>query len=94
MCYEESEYAEADIITVPSTFALKSFEAMGVPTSKMRLVPYGVDTARFRPVSQPRADTFDVLFAGSVTLEKGIPYLVAAFDRVDHPKKGCGSLVQ
>ena len=43
---EEAEYAEADCITVPSTFALNSFICQGIPECKVRLLPYGVDLSR------------------------------------------------
>jgi starch synthase len=43
---EESEYAEADCITVPSHFANRSFLSQGVAPEKIRLLPYGVDLSK------------------------------------------------
>jgi len=84
---EEQEYALADAILVPSQFAYESFVQQGVPKTKLRLAPYGVDLSKFHKVSSPRADAFDVLFVGSLSLQKGLPYLLAAFERLNHPNK-------
>jgi alpha-maltose-1-phosphate synthase len=84
---EETEYAEADIITVPSQFAYDSFQQYGVPAAKLRRVPYGVDLSRFHPVSRPSADEFRVLFVGAISVRKGTAYLLKAFDRIRHPRK-------
>lgn len=84
---EQLEYATADAILVPSEFARRSFMAEGVPESKLRKVSYGVDLSRFRPVGTPEPTSFDVLFVGSVSLRKGVPYLLAAYAAVRHPRK-------
>jgi glycosyltransferase involved in cell wall biosynthesis len=84
---EESEYAAADAITVPSGFCARSFEEMGVPSAKLRKISYGVDLRRFSKQGDPGADTFEVLFVGQVSFRKGVPYLLAAFDRLKHPHK-------
>lgn len=84
---EEAIYELADRITVPSNFALESFVEMGVPREKLRRIPYGVRLDRFQPVLEPPTDTFEVVFVGGVSLRKGFPYLLQAFDRVRHPRK-------
>ncbi len=84
---EEAEYAAADAITVPSEFARRSFLEMGVADGKIVKVPLGVLLSRFRPNRRPPQDSFEVLFAGTVSLRKGIPYLIQAFQMLDHPSK-------
>jgi glycosyltransferase involved in cell wall biosynthesis len=84
---EEAIYAQADAITVPSTVAARSFAEMGVPASKVHVIPYGVRLESFQPTGEPPADSFDVLFAGAVGLRKGVPYLLEAFARLRHPRK-------
>jgi glycosyltransferase involved in cell wall biosynthesis len=84
---EEAIYAQADAITVPSTVAARSFAEMGVPAAKVHVLPYGVRLESFRPTGEPPADEFAVLFAGSVGLRKGVPYLLEAFAALRHPRK-------
>jgi starch synthase len=84
---EEAEYVAADAITVPSEFARRSFIEMGIPANKVVKIPYGVLLSRFRPGRPPSSDTFDVLFAGTVCLRKGVPYLLQAFQMLKHPRK-------
>ena len=87
---EEAIYAMADGITVPSSFAARSFVAMGVPAEKVHTIPYGVRLERFKPAATPPpnpAERFEALFVGSVGLRKGVPYLLEAFAQVRHPHK-------
>jgi glycosyltransferase involved in cell wall biosynthesis len=84
---EEREYAQADILTVPSSFSYRSFIEMGLPAAKLRLVPYGVNLRRFQKVADPDPSAFDVLFVGGVNIRKGVPYLLQAFARLIHRNK-------
>lgn len=87
MARAEAEYAEADLITVPSTFSAQSFIAQGVPASKVSILPYGVNLSAFHPDGNPDPEHFDVLFAGGACLRKGVPYLLQAFQKLRHPRK-------
>ena len=89
---EEEIYAVADAITVPSSFARRSFLEQGVAAGKLHTIPYGVRLETFTKVADPPSgqngdDAFNVLFAGSVSLRKGVPYLLQAFAQVKHPHK-------
>lgn len=84
---EEAIYAQADAITVPSQAAARSFVQMGVLPEKLHVIPYGVRLERFYPVGEPSAESFDLLFAGSAGLRKGLPYLLQAFAELQHPAK-------
>lgn len=84
---EEFEYDEADCITVPSTFAFRSFVEKGIPAEKLRLLTYGVNVDRFQPISDPSEARFDILYVGAMSLQKGIQYLVQAYQKVNHPAK-------
>jgi len=85
---EESEYEQADAITVPSNFSKQTFVQAGVPAEKIHVVPYGVNLKEFQPVAEPPRDgTFRILFVGEITLRKGVPYLLEAFRRFQHPRK-------
>lgn len=84
---EESEYAAADVITLPSRFCVRSFVEMGVPVEKLRKIPYGVELGRFRKMGEPPSERFEVLFVGQVSFRKGVPYLLEAFKQLKHPRK-------
>lgn len=84
---EEAEYAGADLITVPSDFCHRSFVEQGVAADKVRVIPYGGRLDRFKPVGEPDPQAFTVLFVGSVSIRKGLPYLLQAFARLRHPNK-------
>ncbi len=84
---EEREYELADVVTIPSQFARRTFLDRGVPAGKMRVIPYGVSLEKFRPTAEPPADGFDVLAAGQVSFRKGVPYLLDAFQQLRHPAK-------
>jgi glycosyltransferase involved in cell wall biosynthesis len=84
---EEAEYATSDCITIPSAFCLRSFVSQGIPETKLRLIPYGVNLERFYPTGTPDTGRFDVLFVGSMHLRKGVQYLLQAYARVRHPRK-------
>jgi alpha-maltose-1-phosphate synthase len=84
---EEAEYECADMITVPSQFAYRSFVECGIPASKLTCIPYGVDLSRFHPTDVPDNNRFDVLFVGSASVRKGISYLLEGFALFSHPHK-------
>ncbi len=84
---EESEYSESDRITVASTFSLRTFLERGIPADKIRKINYGVNLSEFYPTGAPDPKRFDVLFAGTVSLQKGVPYLLQAFRKLRHPRK-------
>jgi glycosyltransferase involved in cell wall biosynthesis len=84
---EEREYLLADLITVPSSFAAKSFLDWGIPVERVQAIPYGVELERFCKVAEPPRDSFEVLFVGSVSFQKGVPYLLEAFKGIKRSNK-------
>jgi glycosyltransferase involved in cell wall biosynthesis len=84
---EEAIYEVADAITVPSSFSRRSFIELGVPAEKIHTIPYGVRLETFAKVADPSTDAFEVLFVGHVSLRKGVPYLLEAFQQLKHPAK-------
>jgi glycosyltransferase involved in cell wall biosynthesis len=73
------EFAQADYITVPSSFAFASMRAAGVRESKLIQIPFGVDVRKFTPAPRLRSEPFRVIFAGQVSLRKGVPDLLQAW---------------
>jgi glycosyltransferase involved in cell wall biosynthesis len=81
---EEIEYEMADAISLPSRFTRASFIEMGVPASKLRLLPYGVNVQSFHR-SEARTENFRVLFVGQLCVRKGLHYLLETFGRLQLP---------
>jgi alpha-maltose-1-phosphate synthase len=80
---ELAEYEIATRIFVPTHFAKKTFLSHGVSSSKVCVLPYGVNTSRFKPISEPAKGSFNLLFVGQICLRKGIGYLLDAFRKAD-----------
>lgn len=79
---ELNEYELADLIVVPSDFAFNTFIDNGIPKSKLRKAVFGVEISRFYKNYKPSEDYFDILFVGTVSFLKGIPYLLDAFAKL------------
>jgi len=77
-----AEYAQADAIHVASEYVAESLTERGVPGEKIVRVRTDVD-ARFTPGEGERADdgVFRVVYIGQVSVVKGVPLLVEAFQR-------------
>lgn len=82
---ELDEYREADYISVPSTFVKRTFLERGFDPEKILLNPYGVDLELFRPGAKEDR-TFRVVFAGGMSLRKGVHYLLRAFAELNLPE--------
>lgn len=76
----DREIELADVILTGSSFAKASFVAEGVPEEKLKVVPYGVDLARFSASGRNReGGSFDVLYVGRISFRKGIGHLLKAY---------------
>ena len=80
---ELREYALCSAVAVPSLFVERSFLARGFDASRIYRNPLGVDLRRFQPPPQapspPQAAGLRVIYAGSLSVRKGIPDLLAGF---------------
>jgi len=81
---ELAEYEEADFISVPSQFAKASFLKRGTPPEKLITVPYGVELSNFKPVRKTDS-VFRIVQCSSLSLRKGVHYLVRAFHELKLP---------
>jgi len=79
-----TEYTECDLITVPSSFAIRSFIEQGVPVEKLVKIPYGVDLSQFHPISK-EDKIFRVLYVGQLSIRKGIFYILEALATLKIP---------
>ena len=80
-------YEDANIIMVPSNFAKNSFK--GTLLNKVRVNEFGTDTKNFFPDKKIKKSDkyFDIVFIGQKSLQKGLHYLIDAFDKLKHPLK-------
>jgi glycosyltransferase involved in cell wall biosynthesis len=79
---EREEYERADYIGIPSSFVYNSFIDSGIAAGKLLLAPFGVDAQQFRPVRK-QDSIFRVIHCGSLTIRKGIHYLLQAFHELN-----------
>ena len=84
---ELTEYATSDVINTPSLYVKESFIAEGVDPNKVVSIPYSVEPTHFHPVAEPESNCFHVVFAGQISVRKGIPDLLRAFEQFRHPRK-------
>jgi len=86
-------YRQADAYVAMSRAFEPSYEESGLPAQRLRVIPQGVDTARFRPANErDRAEaraaldlptaTPVVAFVGSLIARKGIDLLLEAWPMV------------
>lgn len=78
------EYNEANYISIPSSFVRRTFIESGVPESKLFQVPYGVELSAFHQILKEDG-VFRVIFAGGLTIRKGVHYLLRAFSELKLP---------
>lgn len=78
------EYAQADRIYVASRYTWESFVDEGYPEERLSLFPFVPDPRYALAAEAPTADTFDVVFIGRLSADKGVPLLVDAVRRLAH----------
>ncbi len=82
----DDECALADRILVGSSFARWTFEAAGLVTTNVAVVPYGCDTSMFCPneTAKPK-DVFRAAFVGQLSQRKGLSYLLRGYEAFKGP---------
>ena len=81
------EYENANIILTPSEFVKKSFEKFKF--SNVETLELAVDTSLFFPIEKIKKNnnSFDIIFIGNISIQKGLHYLIEAFKKFKHPNK-------
>ncbi|HAN45490.1 MAG TPA: glycosyltransferase family 1 protein [Cyanobacteria bacterium UBA8156] len=81
---ELAAYEQCDRICVPSSFAKETFLSQGFHPEQMLHLPFGVSLAEFFPETK-NDQVFRIIHSGTVSLRKGIPYLLQAFAELKLP---------
>lgn len=84
---ELEEYDTADLISVPSSFVYNSFLKNGIEEKRLFLNPFGVNLDRFSPLPKINDGKFQVLYVGTLSIRKGIFYLLEAFKKLNFKNK-------
>jgi len=77
-----AEMGMADYVLIPSCYVRSTFIAHGFPEGKLLSIPFGADIRHFRPTGEVPTHSFRVLFVGTVTIAKGVMYLLEAWRRL------------
>lgn len=75
---ESAERELADLVVCGSDYVRNSIKQVGGATGNCAVVPYGFKSVNSEPRARRSDSTFNVLFAGTLCLRKGIQYLVEA----------------
>lgn len=84
------EYNQTDYIMTLSAFSYQSFIKHGINPKKIFKTPCGIDIDFF--CTSPKLDQiipakkFRVIFVGMISLRKGIPYLIEAWNKLNLPE--------
>lgn len=82
---ELREYDLSDGVIVPSLFVERSFLRQGFPAGKLHRSCLGVDPRAFPKIQKLDPGAFQAIYVGSLSLRKGIPYLLEAFQMARMP---------
>ena len=87
---ELREYGLCSTVAVPSLFVERSFLKRGFPAAKLYRNALGVDLSRFQPPATPPEPPekvgLRVIYAGSLSVRKGIPDLLEGFTQANLEK--------
>lgn len=85
----DREYALADLHCVASSVVREQLMVEGISADRIWVVPYGANQTLFHPPERSRTDRGSpgIVFAGQLTLRKGLRTLFEAFERLD-PARG------
>jgi alpha-maltose-1-phosphate synthase len=82
---EDQEYAFADFHCVASTVVRDQLISLGIPPDKIWLSPYGADPEIFHSRDRATPPPFRILFAGQLSLRKGLRTLLQSLELLNDP---------
>jgi alpha-maltose-1-phosphate synthase len=82
-----AEYEEVDYILCPSEFVRQSFLTRGFSPERIIKNTFGFEQPAAEPEAKRDDGVFRVLYVGSLSVRKGLRYLIEAFNQFEHPRK-------
>ena len=79
---EQIEHDDTTLIVGSSRFTRQTLIDHGVAADKIRVLPHGVDCARYTVAGERGNRPFRFIFVGSIRLGKGVPLLLEAWRRL------------
>ncbi len=79
------EYELAGLIIVPSKLTYQTFLERGISEVKLKYIPQEIDRGYYKRREDKKDDIFRVLYVGRIAPQKGIHYLVKAFQELNLP---------
>lgn len=79
------DMAHTDYLLSSSDFAAETMVQYGIDPKRIRVVYLGVDTMLFKPYPQYESKKFRILCVASISVLKGIHYLLEAYQRLSLP---------
>lgn len=82
-----SDVSNADYFLAASEFVKKSLIFMGVDSTKIKTLPYGVDVEMFKPIERKTRtdDSLHLLFVGQINRRKGLHHLLSVVAQLTIP---------
>ncbi|MDD3175232.1 MAG: glycosyltransferase family 4 protein [Candidatus Nanoarchaeia archaeon] len=82
----KNSFKYVDLFIVPSQFVKDSLLLEKIPEKKIKIIPFGVDSNKFKP-QKNKSKQFQVAFSGNVNNRKGIKYLIEAWKQLKDKKQ-------
>lgn len=86
---ELKEYEQSDFVLVPSKFAQNTFKKYNI--FKTKVITFPSDNKIFKSINKKKiffsSNKFRIIYVGSLSLRKGLPYLLDAFNRLNFKGK-------
>ena len=79
-----AEYARADTVYYASDYIRESFLQEGYPAERLQRFPLTPDPRYTPGRREPRGETFEIVYVGSLVVHKGVPLLIDAVRRLPH----------
>ena len=85
MARKDKELDLADLVIVPSKWALKTLRFSKAGAKRVLKIPYGTPADDIQVRTKRPSGPFSVLFAGKIGMRKGVPLLIEAWTRLGLP---------